>query len=105
MLQQWLDVCFITPPNLVSHWMCWYGTAAFRKDLKRGMSLIWHTAVWAIWNARNNVIFNNGVFRADEVVEFIQVLSWKWSLARLKMPACLLYEWKWNPTICLCRKQ
>jgi hypothetical protein len=31
------------------------------------------------------------------------VLSWKWSLSRLKLAPCLYYEWCWNPGDCLLR--
>lgn len=91
---------FITPSNIFAHWMCWNGAILHRKAIKRGLRLIWHTTIWVIWN---NVIFNNGGFRVDEIVEEIKMLSWRWSLARLKMPVCLYYEWRWNPISCLCR--
>lgn len=38
-----------------------------------------------------DVIFNNGVFKVDETVEDIKLLSWRWSLARLKIPCvCIM---------------
>lgn len=30
-----------------------------------------------------------------------KVLSWQWSLSRLKIATCLFYEWCWNPRFCL----
>lgn len=102
-LQRWLEMSFITPPNLSCHWMCWNGVSSHRNELNRGLPLIWHTTIWVIWKARNNIIFNDGVFRVDEIVEEIIMLSWRWCLARLKIPACLFYEWWWNPISCLCR--
>lgn len=72
-----------------------------RKELKRGFRLIWHTTIWAIWNVRNNIIFNNVALDVDEVVEDIKLLSWKWSVARLRIQPCLLYEWRWDPKWCL----
>jgi hypothetical protein len=105
LIQQWLDVCIITPPNLAIHWMCWNGVTPYRKELIKGMRLIWHATVWGIRIARNNVIFKDETFRLDDIVELIKVLSWRWSLARLKMSPCLLYEWKWDPKSCLCRRQ
>jgi len=74
---------------------------ANRKDLKKGMRLIWHTTVWAIWKVRNNIIFNNGGFEVEEVVDDIIRLSWRWSLSWLKIQPCMYYEWRWNPKWCL----
>jgi len=102
-LQRWLDMSFITPANLFAHWMCWNGVVSRKKELKRGLRLIWHTTIWMIWNARKNVIFNEEAFRVDEIVEEIKMVSWRWSLARLKTTTCLYYEWHWNPMSCLCR--
>jgi hypothetical protein len=38
------------------------------------------------------------------LVEEIKVVSWTWSLARLKLNTCLYYEWVWDPGECLLRK-
>jgi hypothetical protein len=65
----------------VSLWECWNGVATHRKEVRRGMRLIWHTSIWAIWKARNNAIFNNVEIRIDDIVEEIKVLSWRWNLA------------------------
>jgi len=76
-IQKWLEVCLITPSNLFSHWECWNGLVSYHKEHQRGMRLIWLSTVWAIWKARNNIIFNNSVFSLDDMVEEIQVLSWR----------------------------
>lgn len=38
----------------------------------------------------NDCIFNNMVKKVDDLVDKIKVLSWQWSLSRLKIPACIL---------------
>lgn len=45
----------------------------FKKELKRVFRIIWHVTIWAIWKARNDIIFKNGVL---EVVDDIKRLSW-----------------------------
>jgi hypothetical protein len=52
---------------------------------------------------RNDRIFNDAICGVEEVVEAVKVLSWRWSLSRLKAPACLFYEWCWNPKACRLR--
>jgi hypothetical protein len=50
---------------------------------------------------RNRAIFANEVKSSREVVDEIKVTSWKWGLSRLNLPACLFYEWSWDPGDCL----
>lgn len=73
------------------------------KKIRKGLRMIWQAAIWAIWKARNDCIFNDGVTRWDEVVDEIKVLSWRWLLGRFKGPTCLFYEWEWSPFDCLMR--
>lgn len=98
----WLQGEFIMPPNLFIHWACWDGLATNRK-VKKGLRLVWHAALWDMWKARNECIFNDGVIRGGELVEEIKVLSWQWSFPSLKILACLYYEWAWNPRDCFAR--
>jgi hypothetical protein len=71
------------------------------KKVRNGCLLIWHAAVWSIWRARNDRIFNDLSCGVAELVEAIKVLSWRWTLNLLQVPACLFYEWSWNPKDCL----
>jgi hypothetical protein len=68
-----------------------------------GFLLIWHTTLWSIWKARNRTILATGSFSQLVIVEDIKVLSWKWSLVRLKLTPCMYYEWIWDPGDCLLR--
>lgn len=101
-LLRWMDLNFVSPPNLFVHWECWSG-AESNKKVRNGFRLIWHAAVWSIWRVRNDRIFNGVNCEVVELVEAIKVLSWRWMLSRLKGPACLYYEWCWCPRECLIR--
>jgi hypothetical protein len=71
--------------------------------IRRGYLLIWHATLWSIWRAYNNAIFASGVFSPRAIVEEIKVVSWKWSLTRLKVLPCMYYEWLWDPGDCFLR--
>lgn len=101
-LMSWLDNYFLIPRNLFVHWECWSGRSG-SKFLSRGLWLIWHTAIWVLWKARNDKIFNGITVEVEEMVEEVKVLSWRWVLDRTNIPTCLFYEWNWNPIYCLSR--
>jgi hypothetical protein len=102
MVARWLDFSFITPPTLFIHFLCW-SDEAFSLKVRGGFWLIWHAIIWVLWNVRNDRIFSNRAKDVDEIVEEVKVLSWKWSLSRLRNDSCLYYEWCWNPKDCIRR--
>ena len=99
---RWLGFSYQTPPDLFCHWQ-WWNAAARGKKVRKGYRIVWHAAIWSILKARNDAIFENYASGIEEVVENIKVLSWRWMLTRLTVPACLFYEWCWNPKECLLR--
>jgi hypothetical protein len=101
-LMVWLDLDFLILPNLFIHWEC-LSRGPVNKKIRNGLRMIWQAAIWVVWSARNNCIFNEAVTSWEEVVEEIKVLSWRWLLSRSKVPACMFYEWDWNPRDCLLR--
>jgi hypothetical protein len=48
----WLEINFITPQNLLVHFVCWNGEVNPRKFWK-AFWLIWHATIWMIWKERN----------------------------------------------------
>jgi hypothetical protein len=100
----WLGVNFITPQNLYMHFACWSDEVNSRR-LKKAFWLIWHSAIWTIWRERNARIFKNQFKHIGELVDEVKALSWCWALNRLRIAACLYYEWCWNSRECLLRRR
>lgn len=51
---------------------------------KSNRLLVWLAVCWAIWLSRNEVVFQQVVVRAGEVVDRAKVLAWKWFTTRTK---------------------
>jgi hypothetical protein len=87
----WLGVVIVMPPNLFTLFDC-VSESTRNSKMRRGFRLVWHSVIWLLWKARNDVIFNNTVEDLLEIVERVKILSWKWSVERLKISPCLYYE-------------
>jgi hypothetical protein len=99
---KWLGFSLVIPPSVASLFALSKGSARNAK-IRSGFLLIWHATILSIWKARNKAIFATGVFSPMEIVEDVKVLSWKWSLVRLKTAPCMFYEWTWDSGDCLLR--
>jgi hypothetical protein len=96
---KWLGVVVMMPANSFHLFDC-FSEAGVNKKSRKGFRLVWHTAIWELWRAQNNLIFNNIWEEPMDIVEGIKVLSWRWSVDRLNIPPCLFYEWVWDPGDC-----
>jgi hypothetical protein len=97
----WLGVSIIIPPSLASLFEILRGSAKNSK-IRNGFVMVWQATLWSIWKVRNNAIFSAGIFVPQAIVDDVKVLSWKWSLGRLKILPCLFYEWTWDPRNFFC---
>jgi hypothetical protein len=99
---RWLCVVVVIPPNLFVLFESFRSTAKNARA-RNDYLMIWHATLWSIWKVRNNTIFLDGSFNPRAIVEDIKILSWKWSLACLKILPCLFYECTWDPGVCILR--
>jgi hypothetical protein len=95
-----IGVPIMITPSLASLVLVLRGSSRNAK-MRSGFMMIWHATIWSIWKARNSAIFATGTFLPKVIIDDIKVLSWKWSLVRLKLVPCLYYEWIWDPGDCL----
>jgi hypothetical protein len=70
------------------------------KEIREGLILVWNSVLWVVWKSRNACIFNNSVVSVEDMVEQVQLLSWRWVLNRKAKSPCMFYEWKQSPLDC-----
>ncbi|PNX86548.1 hypothetical protein L195_g042626, partial [Trifolium pratense] len=73
---RWLGATAVLPANVLMSYGMLVGCGNNKKR-KKGFSIVWLAFVWAIWKARNNRVFNNTEVEAEEVVDYIQRISWQ----------------------------
>jgi hypothetical protein len=100
-LMRWWDSYFVSPLNLFIHWACWHGGE--RNKVLKGKGIVWLATIWALWQSRNDKVFNDVNVEVEAIVEEVKVLAWKWVMCRMDLPVCLFFEWCWNPQWCLSR--
>jgi hypothetical protein len=101
-VMNWIDAVLISPPNLEIS-LAMFAGCARNKVSRAGLILVWNTVMWVVWKNRNACIFNNKTATVEEMMEQVQLLSWRWFLNRVAKGPCMLYEWKWSPLDCFSR--
>jgi hypothetical protein len=76
-VMNWLGVVLISPPNLQIS-MAMLSGCARNKVAREGLILVWNTVMWVVWKSRNESIFNNNVSNVEDMVDQVQLLSWRW---------------------------
>jgi hypothetical protein len=71
------------------------------KKRRKGFSIVWLAFIWWMWKSRNDVVFNNVTFDGPMVLDSIKQASWQWFVNNTAKGPCLLYEWEWEPTVCM----
>ncbi|XP_058733030.1 uncharacterized protein LOC131604618 [Vicia villosa] len=65
--------------------------------------LIWLATTWAIWNARNKLIFQEEGIVLDDVIWNIKTVAWIWHAIGNRGSRCtILYNWLHSPLDFLC---
>jgi len=72
---RWLGWLLVLPRDLVGLFDVLLGLDG-RVKIRRGFLLIWHTVVWTIWTARNDLVFSSMALDVEELVHKIQFSPW-----------------------------
>ncbi|XP_057444430.1 uncharacterized protein LOC130736644 [Lotus japonicus] len=97
---KWFGFSTVLPNNgkehFLQHVQPWWA-----KSQKQGAWAVWLAIIWAIWNSRNNYIFNNVPLNIDKVIDGIQFKSWSWLRGKVKGFNYSIYEWQVQPCIAI----
>ncbi|MCH99327.1 ribonuclease H protein, partial [Trifolium medium] len=64
----WLGMGFILPHSIESL-VNWFAGVPGNKQMRQGLIMVWNAVIWALWNLRNKIIFDNGTGDLIELVE------------------------------------
>ncbi|CAJ2672512.1 unnamed protein product [Trifolium pratense] len=96
----WLGMCLQFPHNFLSMFNS-VACVPGRKQTRKALVMIWGAVIWALWQHRNQIVFENGTAEAAVVIETVKTSSWKWWIGISNGNPCLLYEWLSEPIVCM----
>jgi hypothetical protein len=102
-VHRWFGVASVVSGSIGSGFQCFLTLFRNRKHSLKGIYLIWNAVLWVLWRTRNERIFRGIVVRSEEIFDRVQVVSWKWLLAKKATSPCLFYEWCIEPFDCIVR--
>jgi hypothetical protein len=99
-LIRWLGAVSVLPSTVPMSYASFVGNGLSRRH-RKGLSVVWLAFIWVVWKARNDRVFNNIVIEVPTAFDLIQRLSWKWFVNNTAKSPFLLYEWVWDPGVCM----
>jgi hypothetical protein len=102
-VHRWFGLTSVMPESISSLLESFLSCFRVKKNGAKGILLVWHAVLWALWRARNERIFSGKIVEPSEIFDEIQYISWNWLLAKMINSPCLFYEWCVNPLDCLAR--
>ncbi|KAF1893871.1 hypothetical protein Lal_00002411 [Lupinus albus] len=84
----------------IHHFSSFLGLAKNRKCWKL-WNVIWLATIWALWLARNDIVFNNAQPSIHKILNSSKVNSWLWVKAQHGKDNILFTDWNTNSLACL----
>ncbi|KAF1894861.1 hypothetical protein Lal_00022355 [Lupinus albus] len=100
LIYKWLNISIVLPLNPSDHFTHHLGLVKNRKCWKT-WSVILIATIWALWLARNDLIFNNINPSINKILDSAKVKSWLWIKTQLGMTFLLYDDWLSNPLLCI----
>jgi hypothetical protein len=91
-VHRWFGMISVVPSTIGSLFQAFLPLFRNRKNALKGVILIWHAVIWVLWRTRNERIFRGVLVGPEEIFDRIQLVSWKWLLAKKASSPCLFYE-------------
>lgn len=97
----WLGLGQIAVREVNEHFKA-FGLCMKGRKLKRVKYIVWMASIWAIWQARNRVLFEGKPAKEASIINCVKQLSWGWFIARRgKRVTCSFVDWLNCPLGCL----
>ncbi|KAF1891499.1 hypothetical protein Lal_00012388 [Lupinus albus] len=96
----WLGISFALPLSPITHYSSFLGVAKNKKCWKT-WSIIWLATMWALWLARNDVVFNNSKPTILQILNSVKVKSWLWTKAQHEKDHIPFQDWTSKPLDCI----
>jgi hypothetical protein len=99
--RSWIGVSRVDPHNIHDHFIQFIHCIGHSRTRRDFLQLIWLLCIWTIWNARNNMIFNNVQATSRELIEKVKFNFYWWLKANR---ATFVYDsqrWWSDPLLCL----
>lgn len=94
---QWLGAD-LQPPESLNHFF-----VSFLDVVNWGAwLLVWHAAVWYIWELRKGIVFGNDKVDMIYLLDRVKVCYWRWFTAKYHGAICSFSDWCIDPLSCLC---
>ncbi|KAF1860593.1 hypothetical protein Lal_00021637 [Lupinus albus] len=100
LIYNWLDFCIALPPTPISHFTHHLGMVKNRKHWK-AWSVIWLATIWALWLARNDIVFYMKKTSINNILNSAKVKAWLWIRTQHGQDYLSYDNWIANPLDCL----
>lgn len=96
----WLGTVFQQPISLL-HFFVIFGEGCIRRVNFGTWLLVWHAAVWCIWELRNDIMFEKDKVDMIYLLDRVKVCSWRWFSARHHASTWSFSDWCIDPMNCI----
>jgi hypothetical protein len=101
-VHRWFGLTTVLPDSIGSLFRCFLQSIRCQNHALKGVIMAWPAVIWVL-RARNKRIFREIVIGPEEIFDRIQVVSWKWLMAKKVSSPCLFYEFCIESFDCIIR--
>ncbi|KAF1871660.1 hypothetical protein Lal_00020454 [Lupinus albus] len=96
LIYNWMNIYVALPLSPSTNYSIFFGLVKTRKSWKL-WSIILHATIWALWLARNDIVFNKANLSLQQILNSVKVKSWLWTKTHHGQEHLLFPDWASNP--------